>query len=60
MLATIIKHTDGSRELQYWQQILAKNHCIDSYTYVDLSESKVKEIRDAKTEDVQEILSNIY
>ena len=60
MICTVIRNTNGSRELQYGKQHLANSRGIESYTYVDVPEAKVEEIRKAKTEEIQAILKTLY
>lgn len=60
MECTGIKNTNGTRELQYWRQYLVVTHWIDSYQYIDLTELELQKIREAKTEDVQRILAELF
>lgn len=60
MKFTIVRNTNGTRDLFPEEQHLAKSRWIESYTYIDLSETEVKKIRDATPEKVQEILKELY
>lgn len=60
MIVTLIQNSNGTKELQYWQQPLAKVRGVEYFTYKDLSEAEVKRIREATTEDVQKILNELF
>jgi hypothetical protein len=57
---TVIKKTDGTREIQYGIQHLAKSYGIDSFTYARISQEELEEIKLATPKQVQEILSKLY
>lgn len=60
MIVTLIQHTNGSRSVQYGMQELALSHGIDTYTYKDIWQELVEQIKVASTSQVQEILSKLY
>ncbi len=60
MIVTLIKNTNGTREMQYGRQYIAVTHGVDSYTYIDITETEVQKIREAKTEEIQKLLAELY
>ena len=60
MECTGITYSNGRKEIQYWLQYLSKSRDISVYKYIDLSELEVKRIRDATTENLQEVLNEIF
>lgn len=60
MIVTLIQHTDGTRSVQYGQQELAHSFGIEQYTYKDIGQELVEQIKVASTSQVQEILSKLY
>lgn len=60
MECTLIRNTNGTLEMQWGRQVLAIAHGIAEYRYIDLTETEVQKIRDAKNEDVQRILTELY
>ena len=57
MECTCITYTDGKREIQYGVQHLANSRGIDTYSFRNFSEEEIQKIREAKTDEVQRILS---
>lgn len=60
MIVTLIQHTNGSCSIQYGMQELALSHGIEQYTYKDIGQELVEQIKSASTSQVQEILSKLY
>lgn len=60
MEATLIKDTNGRYEVQYGLQRLAPSRHVAEYKHVNLTEVEVQRIRDAATDEVQKILSELY
>lgn len=60
MECTLIKDTNGRYEVQYGLQHLTQSRHVAEYKFVNLTEQEVERIRNAATEDVQRILSELY
>lgn len=60
MDATLIVNTNGTREIQYGKQSLELQSYEAQRVHIILSEMEVIRIREAATEDVQRILSELY
>ena len=60
MDATLIVNTNGTREIQYGKQSLKLQSYEATRVHIILSEMEVIRIREAATEDVQRILSELY
>lgn len=60
MDTTVIKHSDGTRSMQYGIQHLANSYWIESFTYVNISQEQLENIKTATVSEVQEILSKLY
>lgn len=60
MICTLIENSNWTKEIQYGQQHLAKVRGVEYFTYKDLTEAEIRRIRDAKAEDVQKILSELF
>ncbi len=59
MECTAITYTNGTKEIQYGIQHLAKAKDIAVYSYVDLTEVELHRIRTATSENVQKVLTDI-
>lgn len=56
---TMIEMKDGTRQIQYSKEEIAPNIFVRESWYVRLPSDKIEEIRNAKSEEVQKILSRI-
>lgn len=59
-VCTLIKDTNGMREIVFDREIPHNQERIESYTYIRLNEAEVDRIMHAKLEEVQDILKEIY
>lgn len=60
MECTLIKNTNWTLEIQYGRQMLVTSYWVSEYKYIDLTETEVQKIRDAKIQDIQRILTELY
>ena len=60
MEITAITHTDNTKSVQYWVQILAVWTGISTYQYLDISQKQLQEIKTATPDRIQQVLSKIF
>lgn len=59
MDCTIITYTDWKKEIRYWIDPIKNTKDIETYLYSNIPDSKVEEIKNATTENVQALLQSL-
>ena len=59
-VCTIIVGTNKTREILWWRQVVWHSHNVSEVAYVMLTSAEIERIKNAKTEDVQRLLRDIY
>lgn len=59
MICTLIEKSNWKRQIQYEKEEVKPSFWIRQWYYVNLSSEKIEEIKNAKTEEGQDILSKL-